>query len=205
MLISGQTKIAKEEFYSEKESIKIWDADVDNKVISKLVETKRNSGYFIGYLDEVVRPLVLRLSKMTGFVKTFKNKGAERSKNNELMFLHIDNDKLFQKYKTIWTEIEDLKEIELSASSVYDKKCCIIIESILSEGIGPAKSINSKECMFCWYWFFNHGFKYQDSLCNGCLNLLMQCVNISDIAIIAVKGADYRYTIHDISKSDAPN
>ena len=60
------------------------------------------------------------------------------------------------------------------------------------KGTDPSKSKNnSKECMFCHYWFFNHGFKYQDSVCNGCYDLLMQCVNISDIALITVKGADY--------------
>ena len=30
----------------------------------------------------------------------------------------------------------------------------------LSEGINVAKSINSKECMICHYWTFNHGFKF---------------------------------------------
>ena len=27
-----------------------------------------------------------------------------------------------------------------------------------SEGIDLAKSISSKECMICHYWFLNHGF-----------------------------------------------
>ena len=57
----------------------------------------------------------------------------------------------------------------------------------ISEGIDLAKSSGSKECMACHNWFFKHGFKYQDSVCNGCPNLLMHCVNISDIAIITVK------------------
>ena len=37
------------------------------------------------------------------------------------------------------------------------------------------------------YWFFNHGFKYQDSVCNGCHDLLMLCVNISDVTFINIK------------------
>ena len=32
----------------------------------------------------------------------------------------------------------------------------------INEGIGPAKSNNSKECMICHYFFFNHEFKFQD-------------------------------------------
>ena len=35
-------------------SNKNLDADVDNIVFSKLVETKNNSKYFIGYLGEVI-------------------------------------------------------------------------------------------------------------------------------------------------------
>ena len=34
---------------------------------------------------------------------------------------------------------------------------------------------------------FNHGFKFQDSICNGCHDLKMLCLNISDITIITVK------------------
>ena len=56
----------------------------------------------------------------------------------------------------------------------------------LSEGINPTKSNNSKECMICHYWFFNHGCKFQDFACNGCHDLIMLSVNVSDIAIITV-------------------
>ena len=31
----------------------------------------------------------------------------------------------------------------------------------LSEGIDPAKSNNTKECIACYYLLFNHGFKFQ--------------------------------------------
>ena len=37
-----------------KKPIKIWDVNVDNIVISKLVETKNNSKYFVEYLDEYI-------------------------------------------------------------------------------------------------------------------------------------------------------
>ena len=42
--------------------------NVHNAVISKLVETKTNSKYLIGYLDKVIRPLVLVLRKMSEYV-----------------------------------------------------------------------------------------------------------------------------------------
>ena len=43
----------------------------------------------------------------------------------------------------------------------------------ISEGIDPTKSNRSKECAICHYWFFNHGFVFQDSVCNSCSNLKM--------------------------------
>ena len=76
----------------------------------------------IGYLDEVIRPLVLILPKRSVYVKTFKGKGRDKKNNSKLMFLHIDDDKLLQKYKNIWTKIEDLRNIELDALSVYDNR-----------------------------------------------------------------------------------
>ena len=38
------------------------------------------------------------------------------------MSLHIDDDQLLEKYKTLWTKIEDLKSIELNALPVYDNR-----------------------------------------------------------------------------------
>ena len=35
-------------------------------------------------------------------------------KNSKLMYFRIDDNKLSEKYKAIWTKIEDLKDIELN-------------------------------------------------------------------------------------------
>ena len=59
--------------------------------------------------------------------------------------------------------------------------------------------------MICHYWFYDHGFEFQDYVCNGCHDLTMLSVNISDIAIITVKNVDYRCIIHNMSKSEAIN
>ena len=75
----------------------------------------------------------------------------------------------------------------------------------ISEGIDPTKSNKSKECMICHYWFFNHGFKFQDYVCNCCHDLTMLSANISDIAIIIIKNVHYRCIIHNSSKSEAIN
>ena len=55
----------------QKRPIKVWDVNVDNIVIAKLVKTKTNSKYCIRNLDKARRPLVLIMPKMSGYVKTF--------------------------------------------------------------------------------------------------------------------------------------
>ena len=59
--------------------------------------------------------------------------------------------------------------------------------------------------MICHYLFFNHGLKFQDSVCNVCHDLTMLSVNISDIAIITVKNFDYYCIIFNIIKSKVIN
>ena len=72
----------------------------------------------------------------------------------------------------------------------------------LKEGIEPAKSSNSNECVVCLYWCFIHGLKFLNSICNVCHDLTMLCPNLSDIAIITVAGVDFCFIIHGISKSE---
>ena len=86
MLRFGETKVSKEKFYAaKKKTIKTWDGNVDNIIISKLVKTKTNSEYLIRYLDKATRPLVSIMSKMSGYVKTFKVKDGDEDRNNKLM------------------------------------------------------------------------------------------------------------------------
>ena len=54
-------------------------------------------------------------------------------------------------------------------------------------------------------FLFDHGFKFQDYVCNGCNDLSMFCLNISDIAIITVKNVDFRCIVYNNSKSEAIN
>ena len=115
-----EREIAKEKIYVAKKPIKIWDVNADNVVISKLVKTKTNSKYLIGYSDKAIRPLVLKMPKTNGYVKTFKH--GDKGKNNKLMSFCIDDVKLLEKYKAIWTNIEDLKNIELNTLPVYDDR-----------------------------------------------------------------------------------
>ena len=70
----------------------------------------------IGYLDKAIRPLVLKMPKISGYVKTLK----DEDKINKSIFFRIDDEKLLEKYKIIGTKIEDLTNIRLNALPVYD-------------------------------------------------------------------------------------
>ena len=57
MLRFGEREIAEEKFYAAKRPVTIWDVNVKNIVISKLVNTKTNSKYLIGIkFDKAIRP-----------------------------------------------------------------------------------------------------------------------------------------------------
>ena len=74
MLRFGRSKVAKEKFQGAKKLIKSWDVNVDNIVTSKLVKTKSNFKYLVGYLDEVIRPLNFLQPEMNGQLKHSKIK-----------------------------------------------------------------------------------------------------------------------------------
>ena len=56
---------------------------VENIVISKLIKTKTNSKYLIGYLDKDIRPLVFIMPRMSGYVKTFKVEDGDQVKKKK--------------------------------------------------------------------------------------------------------------------------
>ena len=67
----------------------------------QLVKTKTISKFLIEYMDKAMKPLVLIMLKMSGYVKTFKVYDRDKNKNNKLMSFHIDDEKLLEKYIAI--------------------------------------------------------------------------------------------------------
>ena len=65
------------------------------------------------------------------------------------------------------------------------------------------KVTTAKNVWFFSLLVFNYEFKFLHSICNSCHDLTMLSANLSDIAVITVKGVDYRCIIQDISKSEA--
>ena len=71
MVRFGESNRKRKVAESKKNTITILDVNVDN-IVHKFVETKTHSKYLIGYSNKSIRPLVLIISKMRGYVKTFE-------------------------------------------------------------------------------------------------------------------------------------
>ena len=85
--------IKKSDFYENKKVFQINDIDVDKILVSKKEPcgTKNALKYFIGYNDNVIRPLSLRLPKMTGYTRKFSENTTTslRVNNNNKQLLKI--------------------------------------------------------------------------------------------------------------------
>ena len=53
--------------------------------------------------------------------------------------------------------------------------------------------------------FLDKDFKYEPYLCNGCQDLMQKAMNFNDVAIVSVKGSDYKIHSWYMSKDDAIN
>ena len=78
-------------------------------------------------------------------------------------------------------------------------------ENCFSKGIDVNKTSASKECDNCQYWYFlNLRFKFQSNVYPRSHDLLMS-MDLIDIAILNIKGADYHCIISLIGKSKTIN
>ena len=74
------------------------------------------------------------------------------------------------------------------------------------DGIDANKTNAWKECDICHYWYFKDiGFKFEPYLFNSCHGLMQKAVNFNDVAIVSIKGSDYRIHFWCMSKYDVIN
>ena len=74
----------------------------------------------------------------------------------------------------------------------------------ISEGIDINKTSASKESEICHYWYFlNKNVGYEPYLCNGSRDLIQKALNFNDVAIVSIKGNDYRIHFWYMNKNDA--
>ena len=95
---------------------KIFNIDDVNKIFVSKKEKygKYNSfKHFIGYNDnDVIKPLYLELSQMTGHINKF-------DKNTITMSLKVKDKKRFKNYNKIWKKIEELMDIDFDTKPTY--------------------------------------------------------------------------------------
>ena len=74
----------------------------------------------------------------------------------------------------------------------------------ISEGIDTNKTRESKKCDICHYWYFlDEHFCYEPYICSGCHDLMQKAMNFNDVAIVSIKGNDYRIHFWYMSKDEA--
>ena len=79
-----------------------------------------------------------------------------------------------------------------------------MIELTFLKELTLIRKVNAKSTIFVAIYIFK-GLKLQPNICNGCHNLLMISMNLKDINILNIKGADYCCVTSGISKSEAIN
>ena len=74
-------KLNKKEFHKSKEPINLILVNVDQIVVSdKFKHSEEGYKYFIGYQEnEIVKPLCIILTQMSGYIKYFENRGKNMS------------------------------------------------------------------------------------------------------------------------------
>ena len=110
-------KIEKNGFYIDKNKkiFNIDDVDVNKTLVSKKETYSKDTSliYFIGYNDnDVIRPLCLKLSKMTGYINKF-------DENKITMSLMVKDKQLLKNYNKIWKKIERLMSIDFDSKTTY--------------------------------------------------------------------------------------
>ena len=76
----------------------------------------------------------------------------------------------------------------------------------ISDIIDTNKASASKECILFYHWYFKDiGYKFESNVCNKCQDVLMTAYELKNIAIMNVKGVDYRCILWAVSKNDAIN
>ena len=110
-------RVNKKEFHKSKQPVDLDLVKVDQIVVSdKFRHNDHGFKCFTGYEEaEIVKPLCIILSQMTGYIKYFENGGKSMS------FIINDGDVL-DKYNEIWDKIKETLNTKFHSMPVYDEK-----------------------------------------------------------------------------------
>ena len=113
----GDKEVDKKKFYSSKEAILLDYVDLSKIVVSsrwKLNDTTYK--YFCRCLNnDVIKPLFVILSQMSGYIKYFDSGGKNMS-------FVTDDKEVYEKYDEIWNVVKSLLKSKFAASPIRDDK-----------------------------------------------------------------------------------
>ena len=103
-IVFDDKKINKSNFYKKKKLFNTYDMEVDEILIFKKESYGQKSSvkYFLGYTDDVIRPLCIKLPQMIGYLKHFDS--------NTTMSLKINDNRLLKKYTKTWGKSQHSNE-----------------------------------------------------------------------------------------------
>ena len=109
-------RLNKKEFHKSKQPMDLMPVNVDQIVISdKFKHSDKCFKYLIGFQDnEIVKPLCIILSQMSGYIKYFENGG----KNMSFM---VEDNNVLDKWNKIWNKIKERLNINIHSKPVYDQ------------------------------------------------------------------------------------
>ena len=120
----GDKKIKKSDFYNKNKKIfNINDIDVNKILVSKREKYGKYNSFKYFNDNDVIKPLYLELSQMTGYNNKFnehKNKSKNKNKNTITMSVKVKDKKLFKNYNKIWKKTEKLMDIDFNTKPTYD-------------------------------------------------------------------------------------
>ena len=110
-------RVNKKEFHKSKQPIDLMSVNVDQIVVSDdFRHNNKGFQYFIGSQEgEIIKPLCIILSQMSGYIKYFEYGGKK------CLFL-IKDDKVWEKYEQIWDVIKNKLKVKFHSLPVCDKK-----------------------------------------------------------------------------------
>ena len=110
-------RLNKKGVHKSKQPIDLMSVNVDEIVVSdKFKHNNEGFKYFVGYQEgEIVKPLCIILSQMSGYIKYFENGGKNMS-------LLIKDDEVWEKCEQIWDVIKNNLGIKFHRKPIYEQK-----------------------------------------------------------------------------------
>ena len=127
-IVFDDTKIIKSIFYKNKKLFNRYGIEVDKILISKKEPYGKKSSfkYFLGYDDDVIRPLCIKPRQMIGYVKHFDS--------NKTMSFKVNDNRPLKNYTKISEKVSILMNIEFDSEPVYGDNDKYITAKIKSHG-----------------------------------------------------------------------